>query len=81
MPQALIHSIENHALRYLLKHAGDAVRIKVEPEGDEWRVIVFGSDQALVLGSLVYDAFGQHVLEKSSTPGEMRQVALGSQNG
>ncbi|NUM48342.1 MAG: hypothetical protein HUU38_26845, partial [Anaerolineales bacterium] len=71
----------NHALRYLLKHAGDAVRIKVAPEGQGWRVIVFGSDQTLVLGSLFYDAFGQLVLEKSSTPDEMRRVALNVCNG
>lgn len=68
--------IENRALRYLFRNLGDAVLIEVKSHHHGWQVEVFGSDQTTSLGKLFYDAVGNLVEEKSSSPKQMRQNAL-----
>jgi len=69
-------AIENLALRYLLRTVGDAVFIEAKSHQDGWQVEVFGSDYTTTLGRLFYDTAGNLMQENSSTPKQMRQVAL-----
>ena len=75
---ALAHrpKIESQALRYLLRHLGDAVTIEAQQRDRAWRVTVFASDSLRPIGELLYDLAGDF-LEKPSTPLEtMRRRAV-----
>lgn len=65
--------IENRALRYLLSHLGDAATIKVERDGDVWRVSVYGIEGDEPLGELVYSLAGELLADRSTPLEEMRQ--------
>ena len=68
--------IENRALRYLLSHLGDAATIKVERDGDVWRVSVYGAESDEPLGELVYSLAGELLRDHSTPLEEMRQRAV-----
>jgi len=71
-------AIENRALRYLLKHVGDAVSIEAEPlpDGAGWRVNVYGAGQTMLAGTLVYSPSGVLGLEQSTPATQIRQVMM-----
>lgn len=60
--------IEEHALRYVLRHVGDATKIQAHPLADGWRVEVYGSGQTEPAGILHYSLTGDLLPEKSTLP-------------
>jgi hypothetical protein len=69
-------TIENRALRYLLSTVGDVATVKVNalPGDTGWQVEVYGLDMAQPAGMLIYSSTGVLLAERSTPPGEIRQV-------
>lgn len=69
-------TIENRALRYVLSTIGDAATIKVRrlANGDGWQVDVYGPGMAQPAGTLAYSLPGTLLVERSTSPQEIRRV-------
>ena len=74
--------IETQALRLLFRKVGDAVKVRVHQQSEverassNWCVEVYGSDDALLLGQLIYTADGEYLPEYSTSFETMRHKAI-----
>ena len=68
--------IENMALRTLLKHLGDAVKVSVVRSPKGWDVSVYGTGLSKPLGQLIYTPAGELLPHCSTSFEMMRNVAL-----
>jgi len=74
--------IETQALHLLLRKVGDAVKVRVHQQSEAargsstWCVEVYGSDDRLLLGQLIYTADGEYLPEYSTSFETMRHKAI-----
>lgn len=68
--------IESQALRYLLRHLGDAVTIEARQREEAWHVAVFSSDSLRPIGELVYDLAGDFLEGPSTSLETMHHSAV-----
>lgn len=68
--------IESQALRYLLRHLGDAVTIEARQREGAWHVAVFSSDSLRPIGELVYDLAGDFLEGPSTSLETMHHSAV-----
>ena len=67
-------TIEENALRYVLRHVGDAATVQVQSLPDGWYVEVYGVDMAEPAGVLRYSMAGMLLPQQSTPPAEIRQA-------